>query len=113
MQPRVRPQVRTLCALVLTLNACAPNEPPAAEQASTEPNSGQQVAQSGHSPPFESRRYAPFSRADAVRELAKNPGMIASFSRALLSDLRHNQDDAEFDRTLGTAIDEIHGASVA
>ena len=54
-----------------------------------------------------------FSRADAVRELAKNPGMIASFSRALLSDLRHDQDDAEFDRTLGTAIDEIHGASVA
>ena len=54
-----------------------------------------------------------FSRADAVRELAKNPGMIASFSRALLSDLRYDQDDAEFDRTLGTAIDEIHGASVA
>jgi len=66
MQPRVRPQVRTLCALVLTLNACAPNEPPPVEAASTEPNSGQQVAQSGHSPPFESRRYAPFSRADAV-----------------------------------------------
>jgi fructose-bisphosphate aldolase class I len=54
-----------------------------------------------------------FSRAEAVAELARNPGMIASFSRALLSDLRHNQDDAEFDRTLGTAIDEIHGASVA
>jgi fructose-bisphosphate aldolase class I len=54
-----------------------------------------------------------FSRSEAVAELAKNPGMIASFSRALLSDLRHNQDDSEFDRTLGTAIDEIHGASVA
>ena len=52
-----------------------------------------------------------FSRADACRELAKNPGMIASFSRALLSDLRHDQSDAEFDRTLGTAIDEIHAAS--
>jgi fructose-bisphosphate aldolase class I len=52
-----------------------------------------------------------FSRADACRELAKNPGMIASFSRALLSDLRHNQSDAEFDHTLGTAIDEIHEAS--
>jgi fructose-bisphosphate aldolase class I len=52
-----------------------------------------------------------FSRAEACRELARNPGMIASFSRALLSDLRHSQSDEEFDRTLGTAIDEIHGAS--
>ena len=54
-----------------------------------------------------------FSREEACRELAKNPGMIASFSRALLSDLRHNQSDEEFDRTLNTAIDEIYGASVA
>ena len=54
-----------------------------------------------------------FSREDACRELAKNPGMIASFSRALLSDLRHQQSDQEFDRTLGTAIDEIYDASVA
>ena len=54
-----------------------------------------------------------FSRADACRELANNPGMIASFSRALLSDLRHDQSDAEFDATLGTAIDEIYQASTA
>ncbi len=54
-----------------------------------------------------------FSREEACRELAKNPGMIASFSRALLSDLRHSQSDEEFDRTLGTAIDEIYEASVA
>ena len=52
-----------------------------------------------------------FSRAEACHELAKNPGMIASFSRALLSDLRRDQSDAEFDRTLGTAIDEIYEAS--
>ena len=52
-----------------------------------------------------------FSREDACRELAKNPGMIASFSRALLSDLRAQQSDEEFDRTLGTAIDEIYEAS--
>jgi fructose-bisphosphate aldolase class I len=52
-----------------------------------------------------------FSREDACRELAKNPGMIASFSRALLSDLRHQQNDEEFNRTLGTAIDEIYEAS--
>jgi fructose-bisphosphate aldolase class I len=53
-----------------------------------------------------------FSREEACRELARNPGMIASFSRALLSDLRHSQSDEEFDRTLGQAIDEIHCASV-
>ena len=54
-----------------------------------------------------------FSRAEACSELAKNPGMIASFSRALLSDLRAQQSDDEFNRTLGTAIDEIYEASVA
>ena len=54
-----------------------------------------------------------FRRADACRELARNPGMIASFSRALLSDLRAQQSDEEFNRTLGTAIDEIYEASVA
>jgi fructose-bisphosphate aldolase class I len=52
-----------------------------------------------------------FSREEACRELAKNPGMIASFSRALLSDLRSQQSDEEFNRTLGTAIDEIYQAS--
>jgi len=54
-----------------------------------------------------------FSREEACKQLARNPGMIASFSRALLSDLRHDQSDEEFDRVLGTAIDEIHCASVA
>jgi fructose-bisphosphate aldolase, class I len=54
-----------------------------------------------------------FSREEACRELAKNPGMIASFSRALLSDLRHRQSDEEFNKTLGTAIDEIYEASTA
>jgi fructose-bisphosphate aldolase, class I len=52
-----------------------------------------------------------YSRPEAVRELAKNPGMIASFSRALLQDLRHQMSDAEFDRSLGEAIDEIYQAS--
>jgi len=54
-----------------------------------------------------------FSREEACRELARNPAMIASFSRALLSDLRAQQSDEEFDRTLGTAIDQIYDASVA
>src|SRR5437763_20110 len=54
-----------------------------------------------------------FSRDEACRELAKNPGMIASFSRALLSDLRAQQSDVEFNATLGAAIDEIYEASTA
>jgi fructose-bisphosphate aldolase class I len=52
-----------------------------------------------------------FSRQEACRELARNPGMIASFSRALLSDLRAQQSDQQFDQTLGAAIDEIYEAS--
>jgi len=54
-----------------------------------------------------------FSREEACKQLAQNRGMIASFSRALLSDLRHQMSDKEFDGALGTAIDEIHHASVA
>ena len=52
-----------------------------------------------------------FSRSDACRELAKNPGMIASFSRALLEDLRQDMSDEDFDRSLKSAIDEIYEAS--
>jgi fructose-bisphosphate aldolase class I len=37
--------------------------------------------------------------------------MIASFSRALLEDLRDSMSDEEFDGTLGQAIDEIYTAS--
>lgn len=54
-----------------------------------------------------------FSTDDACEKLSANPGMIASFSRGLLQDLRAQQDDAEFDSTLGRAIDRIHAASVA
>ncbi len=52
-----------------------------------------------------------FSRDEACAELAKNRGMIASFSRALLQDLRHSMTDAEFDQSLGGAIDQIQKAS--
>ena len=52
-----------------------------------------------------------YSRAQACVELARNQGMIASFSRALLSDLRATMDDEEFDKVLGQAIDEICRAS--
>jgi fructose-bisphosphate aldolase class I len=54
-----------------------------------------------------------FARPEACAELAKNPGIIASFSRALLEDLRHQMSDDEFNASLGGAIDEIHAASVA
>lgn len=53
-----------------------------------------------------------YSRTDACVELAKNQGIIASFSRALLEDLRHQMSDEEFDRALAEAIDEIYDASV-
>lgn len=54
-----------------------------------------------------------FARPEACVELAKNPGIIASFSRALLEDLRHQMSDDEFNSSLGGAINEIHAASVA
>ena len=53
-----------------------------------------------------------YSRSEACAELAKNRGIIASFSRALLSDLCHQMTDAEFDASLSAAIDEIYTASV-
>ena len=54
-----------------------------------------------------------FARPEACAELAKNPGIIASVSRGLLEDLRHQMSDDEFDASLGGAIDQIHAASVA
>lgn len=52
-----------------------------------------------------------FKRAEACVELARNEGVIASFSRALLDDLRAGMSDAEFDAALGEAIDAIYAAS--
>lgn len=52
-----------------------------------------------------------FARPEACIELAKNRGMIASFSRALLEDLRHQMSESEFNGSLGGAIDEIYTAS--
>ncbi len=53
-----------------------------------------------------------YGREDACRELARNEGLIASFSRALLNDLRVTMSDEEFDATLAQAIDAIYKASV-
>jgi fructose-bisphosphate aldolase, class I len=54
-----------------------------------------------------------YNRPEACTELAKNRGVIASFSRALLEDLRAGMTDAEFEAALAAAIDDIHAASVA
>ncbi|MGI4733079.1 MAG: fructose bisphosphate aldolase [Janthinobacterium lividum] len=53
-----------------------------------------------------------YSRDQACAELMKNHGLIASFSRALLAELRHDQDDRAFDAKLAEAIDAIYAASV-
>jgi fructose-bisphosphate aldolase class I len=52
-----------------------------------------------------------YTRADACQRLGANHGMIASFSRALVEDLRHSMSDAEFDTTLARSIDETYRAS--
>jgi fructose-bisphosphate aldolase, class I len=52
-----------------------------------------------------------FERPEACIELTKNKGIIASFSRALLQDLRYQMSDEEFNTSLGGAIDEIYQAS--
>jgi fructose-bisphosphate aldolase, class I len=52
-----------------------------------------------------------YSRADACQRLAANHGMIASFSRALVQDLRVSMSDTEFEQALAQSIDEIYRAS--
>ena len=52
-----------------------------------------------------------YSREDANKQLAKNAGVIASFSRALTEGLSAKQSDAEFDALLNSAIQGIYDAS--
>jgi fructose-bisphosphate aldolase, class I len=52
-----------------------------------------------------------YKRPEACAELARNKGIIASFSRALLEDLRAPMSDAEFDASLASAIDAIFQGS--
>ena len=52
-----------------------------------------------------------YDRAGACQRLAANHGMIASFSRALVQDLRFSMSDTEFEAALAQSIDEIHRAS--
>jgi fructose-bisphosphate aldolase class I len=52
-----------------------------------------------------------YSRDEANERLARNPGLIASFSRALIGELSANQGDEEFDAALDEAVRSIHKAS--
>ena len=54
-----------------------------------------------------------YNRHEACARLSRNHGLIGSFSRALLEDLKHSMSDAAFDAALGAATDEIYAASVA
>ena len=53
-----------------------------------------------------------YTMDDANEKLARNHGLIASFSRALAQDLRFSQSDDEFNAVLKTAIDSIYQASI-
>ena len=52
-----------------------------------------------------------YSREEANARLARNPGVIASFSRALTEGLSAKQSDAEFDAALDASIGSIFEAS--
>ena len=52
-----------------------------------------------------------YPMADACRRLSHNHGMIASFSRALIDDLKEQMSDSEFDAVLAKAVDAIYQAS--
>jgi fructose-bisphosphate aldolase class I len=54
-----------------------------------------------------------YSRDEANKLLSKQTGMIASFSRALLEGLNHNQTDEEFNKMVLEAVDSIVEASKA
>jgi fructose-bisphosphate aldolase class I len=53
-----------------------------------------------------------YSRDEACECLARDPAMIASFSRALLEGLSDNQTDDQFDAQLNASIAQIYDASV-
>ena len=53
-----------------------------------------------------------YDRGEANARLASNPGLIASFSRALLDGLTAAQSPDEFDRTLDASIESIYRASI-
>jgi len=52
-----------------------------------------------------------YSRDEANKRLARNHGVVASFSRALTEGLTAQQSDAEFNKALDAAIGSIYEAS--
>jgi len=52
-----------------------------------------------------------YSQEHAVELLARNEGLIASFSRALTENLHHDQSDEQFNATLASSIESIYLAS--
>ena len=53
-----------------------------------------------------------YSREEANARLARNRGVVASFSRALTEGLSADQSDEEFDAALDATIQSIYDASV-
>jgi fructose-bisphosphate aldolase class I len=53
-----------------------------------------------------------YSREEANARLARNHGVVASFSRALAEGLSVQQSDHEFDATLDSSISSIFAASI-
>lgn len=53
-----------------------------------------------------------YSREEANDRLSRNPGVIASFSRAFTEGLTAQLSDEEFDRMLGESARSVHAASV-
>jgi fructose-bisphosphate aldolase, class I len=54
-----------------------------------------------------------YSREEANERLARNPGVVASFSRALIGELTADLSDEGFEAALRTAVESIYEASVA
>ncbi|MBZ8176569.1 fructose bisphosphate aldolase [Corynebacterium sp. 3HC-13] len=54
-----------------------------------------------------------YERDDANERLSRNPGLIASFSRALTEGLSAQQSAEEFDATLAASVKGIYEASIA
>jgi fructose-bisphosphate aldolase class I len=54
-----------------------------------------------------------YTREEANARLARNPGVVASFSRAFTEGLSVHQSDEEFNRALDESIQSIYEASVA
>ncbi len=88
---------RQLVMLKLTI----PTEPNLYKELAEHPNVVRVVVLSGG-----------YSREKANELLKDNDELIASFSRALASDLRADQSKEEFDKALGDAVESIYDASV-